>query len=258
MNSKNGYRNGRPLKTLRTTLAERDNDVPASPWLPLLGVEGIIARGCVTMLAGAHGSGKTTLLVHACREWVRHGLKVVFLSDEPFLAWDERAEQFPELEAVVVNEIPLANATPERWAKEIHAVQPDVVIIDPVWRFTTIPSQPKGSKVRRALRPFISLAHESARTAVIFVHYLRKRYTGVCVNDVLGSYEFGHLPDTILYLLPDKTNPYRRNLIVKKSRLWGVYDPTPYVYELSPDHTQYRYVGGGTNPSNWQWVKNAL
>jgi len=253
MNSKNGHYNGRPLKKVGMILAERDNDVPASPWLPLLGVEGIIARGCATMLAGAYGSGKTTLLVHACREWVRQQLKVVILSDEPFFAWDLRSEQFPELEALLVNEPPLANATPERWAKEIRAVQPDVVIVDPAWRFTTIPSQPKASKVHRVLSPFVLLAHESARTAVIFVHYLRKRYTGDGVLDVLGSYEFAHLPDTILYLLPDKTNPYRRNLVVKSSRLWRVDDPTPFMYEFSPDHTQYRYVGGGANPSNWQW-----
>jgi hypothetical protein len=55
-----------PLSELLTSDAERELE-----YAPLLGVDGLIARGTITLLGAHPKAGKTTLLIHACREWVQ-------------------------------------------------------------------------------------------------------------------------------------------------------------------------------------------
>ena len=64
-----------PLSELLRGDAERELE-----YVPLLGMDGLIARGTLTLLGAHPKAGKTTLLIHACREWLQQGLRVVYLS----------------------------------------------------------------------------------------------------------------------------------------------------------------------------------
>jgi hypothetical protein len=55
-----------PLSELLSSDAEHELE-----YVPLLGVDGLIARGTLTLLGAHPKAGKTTLLIHACREWLQ-------------------------------------------------------------------------------------------------------------------------------------------------------------------------------------------
>jgi DNA-binding transcriptional ArsR family regulator len=228
----------RPL--LRSIGAKRRESPQRRESIPLLGIDGLLFRGTVTLLAAHPKSGKTTLIVHACREWVRQGLKVVVLSEEPFLAWDLRAEQFPELEALVVNEIP--KAAPERWVKAIRAEEPDVIIVDTVRRFAGIADESDATKVATALDPFVLLAREPFAPVVLLVHHVRKTASGE-VQDVSGSHDFAAIVDGVITLLKNKDHPRQRILSPLAGRFWRADQYEERVLELSEDEREYRVIG---------------
>jgi hypothetical protein len=66
-----------PLSELLSSDAEHELE-----YVPLLGVDGLIARGTLTLLGAHPKAGKTTLLIHACRAWVQQNLRVVYLSED--------------------------------------------------------------------------------------------------------------------------------------------------------------------------------
>jgi predicted ATP-dependent serine protease len=66
-------------------------------WIPLLGVDGYIGRELTTLLSAEPKTGKTTLLLHAVRDWVSCGQRVVWFSEESRSAWKQRVERHGEL-----------------------------------------------------------------------------------------------------------------------------------------------------------------
>jgi 5S rRNA maturation endonuclease (ribonuclease M5) len=212
-------------------------------WLPLLGVEGIIARGATTLLAAHPKAGKTTLLVHACREWLQQGLRVVYLSEEPPLAWKLRTQRFPELRNLIVSAIPRAH--PENWAKAILEAEPDVVIIDTLRRFANISDETDAAKVSAALSYFVNLTRENPRIAVLLAHHTRKGVRSLAeasVDDVAGSHAFSGEVDGIITLLKNPQSERQRLLKPIEGRLW-LTAPEPMVLELSEDGSNYTILG---------------
>lgn len=212
-------------------------------WIPLLGVDGILARGTATLIASHPKSGKSTLLVHACREWLQRGLRVVYLTEEPPIVWKLRIQRFPELRGLMVSAI--ARAHPENWCKAILAIEPDVVIVDTIRRFGGIVDENDPAKVGYALRYFTDLTRDLPRTAVVVVHHTRKgvRARGdASVDDVAGAHAFTGEVDSILTLLVNDRHERQRLIKPVDGRLW-LTAPEAIVAELSEDGREYRIVG---------------
>ncbi|MEJ5385314.1 MAG: AAA family ATPase [Fimbriimonadales bacterium] len=210
-------------------------------YLPLLGTDGLIARGTITLLGAHPKAGKTTLMIHACREWLRLGLKVVYLTEEPTAVWNLRLKQYPELASLYLNEIPRAH--PENWAKAILREAPDIVIVDTIRRFAQIRDENDSASVSAALSYFVDLVNDLPRTAIVFAHHTRKNLSPEGeVGDIAGSHAFTAEVDAILLLAPVREHSRQRLLTPVASRLWA-FTPDALVLELAEDGSTYAVKG---------------
>jgi DNA-binding transcriptional ArsR family regulator len=225
-----------PLGELLRGDAERELE-----YVPLLGVDGLIARGTITLLGAHPKAGKTTLLIHACREWLQRGLRVVYLSEDSRAIWRERVKRFPELSALILNTIPRAH--PENWARAVREQEPDMVIVDTIRRFMPAKDENDSASVSLALTPFVDLQQELPRTAIVLVHHTKKSLSSDGeITDIAGSHAFTAEVDAILLLAPVREHKRQRILTPIAGRLWTL-SPEPLVLELSEDGSEYRVVG---------------
>jgi DNA-binding transcriptional ArsR family regulator len=225
-----------PLSELLTSDAERELE-----YVPLLGVDGLIARGTITLLGAHPKAGKTTLLIHACRAWVQQNLRVVYLSEDSRPVWRERVKRFPELNTLILNAIPRAH--PENWARAIRELEPDIVIVDTIRRFMPAKDENDSALVAAALAPFVDLTQHLPRTAIVLVHHTKKSLSSEGeITDIAGSHAFTAEVDAILLLAPVKEQKRQRVLTPIAGRLWNL-SPEPLVLELSEDASEYRVLG---------------
>jgi DNA-binding transcriptional ArsR family regulator len=225
-----------PLSELLRGDAERELE-----YVPLLGVDGLIARGTLTLLGAHPKAGKTTLLIHACREWVQQNLRVVYLSEDSRAVWRERVKRFPELSALILNAI--SRAHPENWARAVREQEPDIVIVDTIRRFMPPKDENDSASVSLALAPFVDLTEHLPRTAIVLVHHTKKSLSGDGeITDIAGSHAFTAEVDAILLLAPVREHKRQRILTPIAGRLWS-FAPEPLVLELSEDASEYRVVG---------------
>jgi hypothetical protein len=225
-----------PLSELLSSDAERELE-----YVPLLGVDGLIARGTLTLLGAHPKAGKTTLLIHACREWLQQNRRVVYLSEDSRPVWRERVKRFPELSALTLNAIPRAH--PENWARAVRELEPDIVIVDTIRRFMPAKDENDSAAVSLALAPFVDLQQELPRTAIVLVHHTKKSLSSDGeITDIAGSHAFTAEVDAILLLAPVREHKRQRILTPIAGRLWNL-SPEPLVLELSEDASEYRVVG---------------
>jgi DNA-binding transcriptional ArsR family regulator len=225
-----------PLSELLRGDAERELE-----YVPLLGVDGLIARGTLTLLGAHPKAGKTTLLIHACREWVQQNLRVVYLSEDSRAVWRERVKRFPELSALILNAI--SRAHPENWARAVRELEPDIVIVDTIRRFMPPKDENDSASVSLALAPFVDLTEHLPRTAIVLVHHTKKSLSSDGeITDIAGSHAFTAEVDAVLLLAPVKEHKRQRILTPIAGRLWNL-SPEPLVLELSEDGSEYRVVG---------------
>jgi len=174
-------------------------------YLPLLGTDGLIARGTITLIGAHPKAGKTTLLVHACREWVQQNLRVVYLTEDPKIIWDERVNRFPELNQLILNNF--TRAHPERWVRAIRELEPDVVVVDTIRRFVPAKDENDSASVSVALAPLVDLQHHLPRTAIVLVHHTKKNLsTDGEITDIAGSHAYTAEVDAIFLLAPVREN----------------------------------------------------
>ena len=225
-----------PLSELLSSDAERELE-----YVPLLGVDGLIARGTITLLGAHPKAGKTTLLIHACREWVQQNLRVVYLSEDSRPVWRERVKRFPELNTLTLNAIPRAH--PENWARAIREQEPDIVIVDTIRRFMPAKDENDSASVSAALAPFVDLTEHLPRTAIVLVHHTKKSLSSEGeITDIAGSHAFTAEVDAILLLAPVSEHKRQRILTPIAGRLWTL-SPEPLVLELAEDGSEYRVLG---------------
>jgi len=225
-----------PLSELLSSDAEHELE-----YVPLLGVDGLIARGTLTLLGAHPKAGKTTLLIHACRAWLQQNLRVVYLSEDSRPVWRERVKRFPELSALILNAIPRAH--PEKWARAVRELEPDIVIVDTIRRFMPAKDENDSASVSLALAPFVDLQQELPRTAIVLVHHTKKSLSSEGeITDIAGSHAFTAEVDAILLLAPVREHKRQRILTPIAGRLWTL-SPEPLVLELSEDASEYRVVG---------------
>jgi len=229
-----------PLLAPLSELITSDTEQPLE-YLPLLGVNGLIARGTITLLGAHPKAGKTTLLIHACRAWVQQNLRVVYLSEDSRAIWRERVKRFPELGALILNAIPRAH--PENWARAIRELEPDIVIVDTVRRFMPAKDENDSASVSAALAPFVDLTEHLPRTAIVLVHHTKKSLSSEGeITDIAGSHAFTAEVDAILLLAPVSEHKRQRILTPIAGRLWTL-SPEPLVLELAEDGSEYRVLG---------------
>ena len=212
-------------------------------YVPLLGTDGLIARGTITLIGAHPKAGKTTLLVHACREWVQQNLRVVYLTEDPEIIWRERVKEFPELHTSTFLLNDFTRAHPEHWVRELRELEPDVVVVDTIRRFVPTKDENDSASVSVALAPLVDLQHHLPRTAIVLVHHTKKNLSADGeITDIAGSHAYTAEVDAIFLLAPVRENKHQRILTPVAGRFWK-FTPEPLVLELSESGTEYRVMG---------------
>jgi hypothetical protein len=203
-------------------------------WVPLLGVDGFVGREMVTLLSAEPKTGKTTLLLHAVRDWLSCGHRVVWFSEESRAAWAQRIARYPELKCdrfLLAFENP---ATPRGlpYANALREAVPDVAVVDTLRAFCDIADENDAATVSRGLSPFISVARD-VRCALILIHHAR-RTDGLYA----GSHAFAGAADVVLSLKRVDSSPTQRELSALSR-----FDETPANLLLELDGEEYRVLG---------------
>lgn len=214
---------------------------PELEHIDFLGIQNLLARGTATLLSASPKAGKSTAIAFAARNWIRAGLKVAILTEEPLLVWKLRAEKLPELREVALSESTLA--TSERWVEELERFQPDVAVVDTLRVFGGVQDEADPAEVGRALAPFVELTRRNPRMVLLLCHHLRKSadLREPLLADVAGAHAFTGAVDQILLLTPSETNRFHRILHPIASRFW--HDREPLVLALDESRYEYRCIG---------------
>jgi hypothetical protein len=231
-----------PLFRPARALMAGDTGDDGPPWLPLLGTDGLVARGCTTLLSARPKAGKTTLLAHAAREWLALGLRVCWLSEEPAAAWRDRlrrlglaptttAEADDSPTPAPLDGLYLAFPGPgidtDTWLSALAQLRPDVIIVDTVRAFAALSDENDAAHVHTRLQPWV-LAARAQGAALILVHH-RNKAGGEEGTDHAGSHAFVGLADIAVSLREMAEAPRRREMACR-SRFEGT--PPALLVEL--------------------------
>ena len=120
--------------------------------LPVLGVDGYVVKGWTHLLAGWWRLGKTELMAAVVLPWLRSGLRVLWITEEPDSLWADRADMVDEIYAPVPWElltlVDAMSATPAAQLEHAASVDADVIIADTIREVCGIESMKDDEAVR--------------------------------------------------------------------------------------------------------------
>lgn len=185
-----------------------DPNRPPIPYLPLLGKDGFIVNGFSHLLASYPKCGKTTLLAQMVLDWSGAGTQVLYLTEEPQLAWEERLRDLP----AGWDDVSFIFALGMDYKAILQAIKggdEEVVIIDTL-RLLGIADENDNACASRAQIPLIMLCRNKKQT-LIFAHHTNK-VGGNYGKAIAGAHAiFGNV-DIALELQNDGHSPKRRKL----------------------------------------------
>ena len=201
--------------------------------LPVLGVDGYIVKGWSHLLAGWWRLGKTEFLAAVVAVWLRLGIKVMWITEEPDSLWADRADNIDEIyEPVKCDNLTLVDAmsaSPKALLKVAASGDNDVLIIDTVREVCRVTSMKDDDAIRSAVSPWLRVLRDGRRT-LIFVHQHRKA-AGEHGERVEGHVALPSMFDVVLELEAVAGHEQQRKLSVRRrgSRT------TPLLYEMDDD-----------------------
>jgi len=203
------------------TIAEaRLRTEEAIEYLPLLGVDGYISKGWTHMLAGWWRLGKTEMMAAVILPWLRLGLRILWITEEPDSVWADRADMFDEIYDPVRWEnltlVDALSAPPAALLELAASREADVVIADTISEVCGIASLKDDDAVQRAVSPWIRRLRDGHRT-LIFIAQHRKA-PGEHGERVLGSVILAAKMDAVLELEAVDGYERRRRLTTRRRR----------------------------------------
>jgi DNA repair protein RadA/Sms len=201
--------------------------------LPVLGVDGYIVKGWTHLLAGWWRLGKTELMAAVVLPWMRSGLRILWITEEPDSLWADRADMVDEIYAPVpwdrLTLVDAMSAPAPALLDCAASVEADVIIADTIREVCGIESMKDDDAVRRAVSPWLRRLRDGQRT-LIFLHQHRKA-AGERGERVEGSVVLPSMMDVVLELEGVDGHERQRRLTVRRRRS----QTAPLVYEMDPD-----------------------
>lgn len=179
------------------------------PFLDLLGADGYFVKGWSHLLSGYPKSGKTELLVRVVRSWLRAGLQVLWLTEEPWTMWATRLHtlggSWPGLT------LGFGLGCPREDLLDIATSEDaDVVIVDTLRNLLGFEDENSNSEVVRVVVPWVAAMRDLGRT-FIAVHHQRKG-GGAGGEGIAGASALFGVFDVSLEIVRDPQAPNRRRL----------------------------------------------
>jgi Bifunctional DNA primase/polymerase, N-terminal len=200
-------------------------------YLPVLGADGYIVKAWSHLLAGWWRLGKSELMAATVLPWLRAGLRVVWLTEEPDSIWADRADTCDEIYAAVPWEnlilIDAMSATPAELLDKAASIECDVVIVDTIREVCGIGAMKNDDEIRSAVSPWVRRLR--GRT-LIFIAQHRKS-AGERGERVEGSVALPSMMDVVLELEAVDGHDRQRRLTVRRRRA----QTAPLTVEMDDD-----------------------
>jgi DNA repair protein RadA/Sms len=202
-------------------------------YLPVLGVDGYVVRGWTHLVAGWWRLGKSELMAAIVLPWLRQGLRVLWVTEEPDSIWADRADACDEIyEAVPWDRLTLVDAmsaTPAALLDYAASVESDVVIADTIREVCGIASMKNDDEIRAGVSPWVRRLRDGHRTLIFLAQH--RKSAGERGERVEGSVALPSMMDVVLELEPVDGHDRRRRLTVRRRRS----QTAPLVYEMDDD-----------------------
>jgi DNA repair protein RadA/Sms len=203
-------------------------------YLPVLGVDGYIVRGWSHLLAGWWRLGKSELMAAVILPWLRLGIKVLWITEEPDSVWVDRAGMFDEIYDPVPWEhltlIDALSAPPGALLDKASELAEDVVIIDTIREVCGIESMKADDAIHRAMGPWLRRLRCGDQITSIYIAQHRKA-AGEHGERVMGSVTLPAKFDIVLELESVDGHERQRRLTARRRRR----ATAPLVYEMDDD-----------------------
>ena len=199
--------------------------------LPVLGVDGYIVKGWTHLLAGWWRLGKSELMAAVVLPWLRSGMRVVWVTEEPDSIWADRADTCDEIYAAVpwenITLVDAMSATPAALLDTVSSIESDVIIIDTIREVCGIGAMKNDDEIRGAVSPWVRRLR--GRT-IIFIGQHRKS-AGEHGERVEGSVALPSMMDVVLELSAVDGHERQRRLTVRRRRA----QTAPLTVEMDDD-----------------------
>jgi KaiC/GvpD/RAD55 family RecA-like ATPase len=187
-------------------------------WLPVLGLEGVIAKGEVALVVAGPKVGKTTFLTQVVSQW---DARVLYCTEESREMWGDRViEELPDnckTDNVRVGRTTMAAG--DEWAKRVRdaaAAGYEVIVLDTLRALTRYRDECDAKETQNAIGPIAEAARVCGVT-VVLVHH-RNKYADKD-NGTAGSNALDGIADVIIRLEPDRTGNERRRIMYVSGRV---------------------------------------
>jgi hypothetical protein len=199
--------------------------------LPLLGVDGYIVKGWSHLFAGWWRLGKTELMAAVILPWLRQGLRILWISEEPDSIWADRADMFDE----IYDPIPWDNLTlvdamsaePTGLLEAATGFDGDIVIVDTIREVCGITSMKDDDAVHEAMGPW--LRGLRGKTSIYIAQH--RKAAGENGERVMGTVTLPSKFDIVLEI--DKVDGHERQRCLTARRRRRA--TAPLVYEMDDD-----------------------
>jgi len=202
--------------------------------LPVLGMDGYVVKGWTHLLAGWWRLGKTELMAAVVLPWLRLGLRVLWITEEPDSIWADRADMFEEIYAAVPWEpgltlVDALSAAPPALLDYAASADVDVIIADTVREVCGIDSLRDDEAVHRAVSPWLRRLRDGKRTLIFLAQH--RKAAGERGERIEGSVVLPSMMDVALELEAVVGHDRQRRLTVRRRRSQTV----PLLYEMDDD-----------------------
>ena len=205
--------------------------------LPVLGADGYIVKGWTHLLAGWWRLGKSELIAAVVAPWLRMGLRVLWITEEPDSLWADRADTFDEIyEPVPWDRLTLLDAMSapaaallDRVVDSVAGREADVIIADTIREVCGIETMKDDDAIRRAVSPWLRRLRDGRRTLIFLAQH--RKAAGESGERVEGSVALPSMMDAVLELATVDGYDRRRRLTVRRRGS----QVTPLVYEMDED-----------------------
>jgi DNA repair protein RadA/Sms len=201
--------------------------------LPVLGADGYIVKGWTHLLAGWWRLGKSELMAAVVLPWLRTGMRVLWISEEPESLWADRADMCDEIYTPVPWErltlIDAKSAAPEALLDTAASINADVVIVDTIREACGINSMRDDDEVRAKVSPWLRRLRAERRTLIFLTQH--RKAAGERGERVEGSVALPSMMDVVLELEAVSGQERQRRLTVRRRRS----QTAPLVYEMDED-----------------------
>jgi predicted ATP-dependent serine protease len=196
--------------------------------------QGYIVKGWTHLLAGWWRLGKSEFLAAVILPWIRTGLRVLWITEEPESLWADRADMLDEIYEPVPWEGHLTlmdamSATPGQMLDRAATIDADVVIADTIREVCGIVSIKDDDEIRKAVTPWLRRLRDGRRTLIFLTQH--RKAAGERGERVEGTVALPSMMDVVLELEAVEGNERQRRLTVRRRRSQTV----PLLYEMDDE-----------------------